>query len=86
MFKKCDCFKDKVKCETCKHWIDKEDAQEVVGLGSYSRFYCPLCRVPYDEIHFPSPYDLGFVNHYYKIIPEKTIEVDPKTGKEIKNK
>lgn len=28
-----DPFKDKVKCETCKCWVDKKDAQEIKKWG-----------------------------------------------------
>jgi hypothetical protein len=63
-----DCFKDKVKCETCKHWIDKKDAQEVKNvIWNRYHYFCPLCKVPYDEIRY-NLYD--FEKGYYKIIPE----------------
>jgi len=35
---KIDIHKGQVQCETCKHWIDKEDAQEV-KLNTFSAFY-----------------------------------------------
>ena len=55
MFNK-NCFKDKVKCEECKHWIDKGDAQRIeVDLRSYfydnskDEFYCNMHKKKYDR-------------------------------------
>ncbi len=46
----------KVKCETCKHWIDKEDAQKVttnvVSFTTSSNsmlYYCPMHKKPYTQ-------------------------------------
>ncbi len=46
-----DPFKDKVKCETCRCWLDKGDAQEVRGLlfGALY-YYCIVHAKPYSEI------------------------------------
>jgi len=64
MFCRKDPFEDKVKCEECKHWIDKSDAQEVANLrlvhfwpGSRtSSYYCPLHKKPYEKILSPGIY------------------------------
>jgi hypothetical protein len=50
-----DPFKNKVKCEECKHYIDKSDAQEVKIFTSILwdvnyKFYCPMHRRPYSRI------------------------------------
>lgn len=49
-----------VKCENCKHRIDREDAHEVKkqhtvnqlisGYQDQSLFFCKLCKPPYDLI------------------------------------
>lgn len=47
-----DPFADKVKCDECKHWIDKSDAQQVscTGLYNFIRSYCPLHKKPYSKV------------------------------------
>ena len=72
-----------VKCKTCKHYIDKEDAQEVVsesGWGSSYEYFCILCPNPYDEIRFYSQ-----PITYWKNVPAKQIQVT-KEGKPLKTK
>ncbi len=55
-----------VKCETCKHWIDIEDAQKVKS-DDRSRYYCPMHQKPYDvEDNSYFADDI----HFYKVIPE----------------
>lgn len=64
MFRKQECpdpFKDKVKCEECKHYVDKSDAQEMKTgskldfIGDDLRrvteyvYYCPLHKRKYDR-------------------------------------
>lgn len=48
-----DPFVDKVKCEECKHWIDRDDASKVKAHHLLSRpfdeWYCPMHKKPYDE-------------------------------------
>ncbi len=49
-----DPFADKVKCDECKHWIDRSDAQIIdthTGFGSYTRCFCPMHRKPYTRVH-----------------------------------
>ena len=83
-----------VKCETCKHWIDKEDAQKVKTGGWRNIFYCPMHNVLYGEME--EKYENEISEHgyctstlitrkYYKIIPEQRVECD-KNGKIIKKK
>lgn len=66
--KKCpDPFKDKVKCEKCKCWLDKSDAQEVRiegGMVVFSEFYCPIHRVPYDRVRYDGHFYLP--PHFYR--------------------
>jgi hypothetical protein len=62
-----------VKCKTCKHYVDLEDAQLVTIehlSGPLNEFYCPMHRVPYDIVR---PYSDG--RHYYKRIPARLQEV-----------
>lgn len=50
---------EKVKCETCKHWIDKEDAQVVKTygrIGVSERYYCVMHQLPYDYRKIPMCY------------------------------
>lgn len=46
-----DPFKDKVKCETCRCWVDKSDAQKVSLHNSYGldEYYCRSHKKPYSE-------------------------------------
>lgn len=53
-----DAFAGKVKCETCKHWIDEFDAQRVESCGpdsslyinrDYILYFCPKDRVAYSS-------------------------------------
>jgi len=82
---KIDIHKGQVQCETCKHWIDKEDAQEV-KLNTFSAFYhhttthyyCPMHKKPYDSR--VSMYG-GYGISYHKKI-DTSIKVD-KNGKPI---
>ena len=81
-----------VKCETCKHKIDRIDAQEV-KKKYYTRtewecllqsmieriYFCPMHRVKWDVIN-----TIGKTK-YYKTIPAHEVEVD-ENGKEIKKK
>lgn len=60
-----DFFVDKVKCDTCKHWIDKEDAQNVWHYGAYiigriDNWYCPEHKKPYTHYFFGNPTSLYF--------------------------
>lgn len=53
-----DPFKDKVKCEECKCWLDKYDAKKltVYGVfGKYENLYCKSHAPKYDEMHTFSP-------------------------------
>ena len=41
-----------VKCGTCKHYVDKEDAQEVIiawGTKETSVWRCPNCKEEWDK-------------------------------------
>lgn len=47
-----DPFKDKGKCDECKHWLDKYDLQVVKvysNYGSYESRFCPLHKKPYSR-------------------------------------
>lgn len=66
-----DQFADKVKCEDCKHWVDKSECQEVEnehrdfdfyanGKRDYF-YYCPMHKKPYDSI-----YKIVTIWNYYK--------------------
>lgn len=69
LFKQKDPFEDKVKCNTCKHWIDKSDAQKVetTFLNLFSmenpsfEYYCPEHKRAYDEVCY-----VGFRRSYFK--------------------
>jgi hypothetical protein len=78
-----DPFEDKVKCTTCKHYIDKLDAQEVKVSGRWheKRFYCEMHKVPYEEIWISH---LDMATYYYKkfSVDEKGV---PAGYKKIKN-
>lgn len=85
-----DPFANKVKCEECKHWIDKIDAQEVIqrdmpnislflfDSGISKLYYCPKDRKPYEE------HDARAKDSYYKKI-EVTVEGIPVGYKKIAN-
>lgn len=45
-----------VKCEECKHYVDKEDAQEVFYGYRNSIFFCPMHKKPYDEMLYGANY------------------------------
>ncbi len=77
-----------VKCETCKHKIDRIDAQEckkawqgfynfILGVYTDKIYFCPMHRVKWDVIN-----TIGKTK-YYKTIPAHEVEVD-KNGKEKK--
>ena len=80
---------EKVKCDECKHWVDKEDAQEITHESYYDDFfsqqtidyYCPMHKKPYEVVKSYIGGDIV----YSKLIPEHYIEVNEK-GQEIKKK
>ena len=74
-----DPFGDMVKCEVCRHWIDKEDAQ-IVFFNTFGVYYCQMHKVPYDSV-----VSWRGESEYFKTIPEHKIQVDI-NGKEIKKK
>lgn len=91
---------EQVKCEECKHWIDKVDAQEISNASSHllgseqdALYYCLMHTKKYDKVSYR--YDLkgkfvGIIGHaispiYLKRIPEQWIEVD-ENGKKIKSR
>ena len=85
----CDCFKDKVKCEICKCWLDKKDAQEieVTIYGYYSdesinkkEYYCYNHTKAYEKIISIINVEGDVRKVYYK-----QLEVDEK-GNVIKQK
>lgn len=49
-----DPFEGKVKCDECKHYIDRYDAQKVTidsyMCGRSEICYCPVHKKPYDQI------------------------------------
>lgn len=56
--KKCsDPFANKVKCETCKHWLDKDDTKKVPVFYSHNGYeifqdnlyYCPEHKKHYEK-------------------------------------
>lgn len=56
-----DPFADKVKCETCKCFLDRRDAQQVKVYGylPITEYYCQVHKKPYSEVsmnHFPFKY------------------------------
>lgn len=76
---------EQVKCETCKHYIDKIDAQAVeIGEGwdgkrpvKFYHYYCPMHRKPYDVSR--SSYNYEFEMHefkFWRIIPEHQEQVN----------
>jgi len=76
---KIDIHKGQVQCKTCKHWIDKEDIQEVRINGivrNWNEYYCPMHKKPYDSV-----VAYGERGIYYRRI-NASIEVD-KNGKPI---
>lgn len=79
-----NCFENKVKCQTCKAWLDKEDAQEVnvvvnwnLQLEYSNEYYCPIHKKKYEKKNY-DPYTE--CTKYYK-----QVEVDEK-GNVIKQK
>lgn len=70
---------EQVKCETCKHWVDKTDCQEVLvenGCDGYKTYFCPIHKVKYDLIRCGA---------FFKIVPTTEQEVNEQ-GKPIINK
>ncbi len=70
-----DPFADKVKCGTCKHWIDKVDAQEITvstifGVG-FKTYFCPMHKLPYTIArHYFTGGDLGgksYIKYYVEL-------------------
>lgn len=58
-----DFFADKTKCATCKHWIDKKDAQNVWYYGMFGRvdnYYCPEHKKPYTHYIHAYPTNLYY--------------------------
>lgn len=89
-FKQKDPFEDKVKCDECKHWIDKRDAKIVRrtyegwhDLGE--EIYCPMHKKSYDRTDEFRDIDRKIKVCYFKTLPEHEIEVD-ENGNEIKKK
>ena len=88
--------KNSVKCEECKHRLDKEDMQGVevrknadttYHLGTWSGgsyigydYYCPMHKRPYDKIE-----KIAGKMCYEKFVSEHWVRVDIK-GQEIKKK
>ena len=76
---------EKVKCEDCKHYIDKGDAQRVVNNCLFQTvYYCPMHKRPYDMIEegfvqdkLSFPHNSLAMSHtigqwekvYYKLVP-----------------
>lgn len=64
-----DPFADKVKCDECKHWIDKSDAQEVHVMNSPWRdgntleYFCPQHKKNYTKKRV---WGYGINNEYYQ--------------------
>ncbi len=74
---------EQVKCETCKHWVDKADCQTVHYTdfwGMTSSYYCPIHNLPYD-----SKINLGGMIKYFKTIPAHEEEVT-ETGEPVKGR
>lgn len=80
--------KEQVKCEKCRHYVDKVDCKVVIkrfdGFGYYSpsyidRYYCLLCKPEYNFVEG---------DRYYKTIPEHRVRVnkDGSDYKEVKTK
>ena len=84
LFRRKEQEQEQVKCRTCKHYVDRFDAQEVImkklyWLGEYKVYFCPLHIVPYEKIVCDSALiDGSITNRYFKMC-----EVDEK-GKPIK--
>lgn len=58
-----DPFKDKVKCEECKHYIDKSDASSVKSVdmfGVNTDWYCPMHKKPYSSYISATPENLYY--------------------------
>lgn len=69
-------FKNKniIKCDECKHYVDKSDCQVVEVHSAYSiigeisvreEYYCKLCRKPYDYVQGRFGGDFGSNDKYY---------------------
>lgn len=58
--------KEQVKCQQCRHYIDKEDAQivEKISITNNKReiYFCPLCRKNYEIVDNSG----GYVRYYKK--------------------
>lgn len=58
-----DPFKNKVKCEECKHYVDKSDAFSVKiwsDFGETIMWYCPMHKKPYTSYIHAYPTYLYF--------------------------
>jgi len=65
--KKCkDPFEDKVKCEECKHWIDKSDGQRIEDSSDYL-WYCPEHRKPYESVRYHYEFNMRVPSFYKKM-------------------
>lgn len=67
-------FEDKVKCNNCRCWIDKFDAQvipvelkafSIYGNSFYDNHYCRKCKVPYKR-KFILKTESETITTYYK--------------------
>ena len=72
--KKTDPFENKVKCEECRLYTDKSDAQKIKKtrtyshpFGAYSKtkeiYYCKSHNVPYDECFGDATDTLFYFKH-----------------------
>lgn len=82
--------KRQVKCETCKHYIDEEDAQIIplytLFFSVFQRFYyCPLHRVKYDYVVYGNSDGTRFFKGR-KITDNERINEDGTPYKEPKKK
>lgn len=68
-----------VKCDECKHYVDRADAQfvELVGKYGYSKLmYCPMHRRPYDRVDSTGETTimLRLVEKHYEKVPPAEME------------
>lgn len=63
MLKCSDPFKDRVKCQECKHWIDRSDAsivKTVSSWGIHEYWYCPMHKKSYNSFFSGHPKNIYF--------------------------
>jgi len=74
-----------IKCENCRCWLERKDAQ-IISVYSevfnFEEYYCRKCKQPYSEVKLFSYSDIP--NKYFKKI-EVTEDGEPVGYKKIKH-